>query len=237
MRVPWLTAVGFAVATAWIATPAAARDKLSRTVEVRVALSGSLSLAYEPEPPPETIAIGPFGNYRASWSWTTTETTTYRRSKARGEYADRTVVEYSSTLSETTDVGYRSGTGQRTRTCPDGGGTQTTTQRRVYNGDYVGPPRPGYRYTVLAGNNHPTGCGSPDASADSAYPGGGLENICVWTCTLPAGKRTHGVNLPTHSYHGLGKHQRSASYSVSVVVSTQRSGDKKKVRHRWQSDF
>jgi hypothetical protein len=228
-----------AVLASAVAAPAAARDKVSRTVEVRATVAGNLSSVYEPDPPPERTATGYYNTYTASWSWTQTETSTYRRRPARlggEEYAQRTVTVTSATLNESSNIVVRAGQGPGDPVCETGGTNETVTDRRVEKGAGADIPNRRYPYTVVAGV-HPDSCGGADHAASGSFPGAGLESICVWTCTLPAGRRAGGASVPTTEHNGLGQHVHSASYSASVVVSTQRAGKDKEVRHRWQADF
>lgn len=228
-------------ASGLLATPAVARDAVSRTVEVRVVLSGNVSSVYDPEPPAATIAIGYYGTYAGSWSWTQTETTTYRRQPAgRGgaEYADRTVIRTSATITESSSIVSRAGLGPGRPSCAEAGGTETVNSRRVEKGRGADPPDPRFPFAVSAGSETPTSCGGADHAPQGAFPGMGLERVCVWTCVLPAGRRTSSVSVPAAEHNsGLGRHVHSASFAVSVVTSTQRPGVEKKVRHRWQPDF
>jgi hypothetical protein len=224
------------LAAATLVPAAVARDKVTRTVEVRVVVSGAVTAIYDPEPPPDKTAIGPFGSYAATWSWTQTETTTYRRPRGGAEYADRTVTVTDATLTVTSDVTTRSGPGEGTPRCEESGIPKTAQRRTVDKGQGADIPRRDATYTVVA-QHHPTGCGSPDHGANGAFPGHGLESICVWTCTFPAGKRVHSGNVPTSEKHTFaGAHTHSANFTASVTVSTSKPGEKE-VRHRWQPDF
>ena len=232
--------IAAAVVAALIAAPAAARDRISRVVEVRILLTGNVHSDYGPEPPPENTAIGPYGTYAASWSWTQVRTTTYRRQPKRrggGEYADRTVVESTSTLNETSNIVYRSGRAPGTPACRDPSVREphTVSKREVHDNEGADPPRRDRRFHVVA-QVQPTSCGGADDGAGGAFPGLGLESICVWTCTLPAGRRTYSVTVPDTKGSGLGEHVHGGAFTVSVIVSRSAAGAKE-VRHRWQPDF
>ena len=246
---------------AWIATtlilcalasPAIARDRVSKTVTMRISFTGSVSVDYGQDPGPKP---GPrveiYGRYSASWNWTKTYTSTYRRRPARSggeEYFDRTVEEWSASVNESSSVVRYEGApaelggtvkGERCDGSESQPGqqpiqTSDTTSGRLVTNSPLDPPDRRFPFAAVLSDSPKIKCGA-DHAPQGANLGMDLESICAWACTLPAGKKSNSVTASSPPEHDRPRHQATGSYTMRVVVSTSK-GDKK-VRNRLPKDF